>query len=1111
MLKSRRYEVTNSTELKDVMNDMAADIETQIELKQFNKSGLRVHSVDKLTVHYDRYNPTRGGSYIELPDWIKAKKACINIKNEDNRCFKVSVQCGVHNIHLQPHPERMSHYNKLKDDVLDWQHMKYPAGDKDVDRFEENNPGVISVNVYEEMELNGKQAIVLRRRTKVINAKYHVNLLKISDGNGKFHYVYIKDYDKLVGKQTNGNGHKLHHCRYCQHGFKHESTLKKHLERGCLAVEGQSVELPMAGSTIGFSNHTRKFKTPYVMFADFECLTTKTGCYSKPIKANEDDANKPFTKKYQKHTPSGFMILVVDDQRNIVKTAIYRGADCMDVFCKTIREIENELVKTLLINKPIEMTEQDLTDFENATECHICDNAFGTFKADDKCLCKVRDHNHLTGKFRGAAHSCCNIHYNYKDVKIPVFFHNLKNYDAHLIISNAHALGKKKIDVIAQNSEKFISFGYDHLVFKDSFSFLSSSLDKLAKLNKYKEIDGKYVLIDNWMSNFKYSRQNPNVKNDEDLHLATDKGVYPYDYMNCWERFDETQLPPKDEFYSLLSESGITDKDYERACDIWKQFNIENLGQYHDFYLMSDVYLLADVFENFRDMCFDYYGLDPAYYYTLPNFAWDAMLKKTKVKMDQLSDLDMYQMIETGLRGGMCQVSQKHMKANNKYMTNYNEDIITSYIMYLDANNLYGGGMSEKLPYADFQWSDDIRSTEDVLNYENGDYGYFLEVDLHYPEHLHDLHCDYPLAPENTTVSADMVSEFSKGIYSHYHAGKPVKDEGVKKLILSVRDKRKYVVHIRNLKYYLEKGLVMTQVHRCVKFKQTEWLKPWIDFNTEKRKESTNDFHKDLFKLMNNAVFGKTMENVREHVGFELVSNVNRLEKCVNSPTFKNKHFINESLLGIEKIKQVVKLNKPIFAGFAILELSKLHMYNFHYEVLKPKYGDNVKLGYTDTDSFVIHVYTEDVYEDFKQINQHMDFSDYPKDHPNYDPTNKKKLGKFKDEMNGKIITEFIGLKPKMYSFTIDAKHDDPDTALEYKKAKGVPKHKVKRALNFENYRKTLQDNANEKIQFNSIRSYQHQLFSITCNKQGLSNYDNKRYYFNNNESYPHGHYRLNR
>ena len=154
--------------------------------------------------------------------------------------------------------------------------------------------------------------------------------------------------------------------------------------------------------------------------------------------------------------------------------------------------------------------------------------------------------------------------------------------------------------------------------------------------------------------------------------------------------------------------------------------------------------------------------------------------KHTKVKLDHIHDLDMYEMIESGLRGGMCQVSRKHMKANNKYMASYNADLVSSYIMYLDANNLYGGGMSEKLPYADFQWSNDIRSAEDVMNYENGDHGYILEVDLHYPEHLHDSHCDYPLAPENTTVSADMVSEFSKCMCSHYHNGKPgVNDEAV--------------------------------------------------------------------------------------------------------------------------------------------------------------------------------------------------------------------------------------------------------------------------------------------------------------------------------------------
>ena len=241
-------------------------------------------------------------------------------------------------------------------------------------------------------------------------------------------------------------------------------------------------------------------------------------------------------------------------------------------------------------------------------------------------------------------------------------------------------------------------------------------------------------------------------------------------------------------------------------------------------------------------MCLDYYGLDPAHYYTLPNFAWDAMLLKTGIKLEQIHDLEMYEMIEKGLRGGVCQVSQKHITANNKYMKSYNKDDVSSYINYLDANNLYGVAMSQKLPYADLKWSNDIKSTEDILNYDNGEHGFILEVDLEYPCDLHNLHSDYPLAPEKMIVSADMVSIFSKGIYTKYHEGKEVKDEKGEKLILNLMDKKKYVVHIRNLKYDLEKGLKLTCIHRCIKFKQCEWLKTWIDFNTEKRKHATNEF-----------------------------------------------------------------------------------------------------------------------------------------------------------------------------------------------------------------------------------------------------------------------------
>ena len=221
---------------------------------------------------------------------------------------------------------------------------------------------------------------------------------------------------------------------------------------------------------------------------------------------------------------------------------------------------------------------------------------------------------------------------------------------------------------------------------------------------------------------------------------------------------------------------------------------------------------------------------------TLPNFAWDAMLKKTNITLDLVHDQDMYEMIEKGKRGGLCQVSSKYTKANNNYMKDYDNNTISSYLSYLDANNLYGLAMCMKLPYGNLKWCNDIQSTDDVMKYEDNDVGYFLEVDLHYPKHLHDYHKDYPLAPELMSVKENMVSDLSKEIYKCYNDGKTVRDEKTSKLLLTLYDKDKYVIHIRNLKYYLEKGLVLKQVHRCIKLNQSEWLKECIDFNTEKRK-----------------------------------------------------------------------------------------------------------------------------------------------------------------------------------------------------------------------------------------------------------------------------------
>jgi hypothetical protein len=363
-----------------------------------------------------------------------------------------------------------------------------------------------------------------------------------------------------------------------------------------------------------------------------------------------------------------------------------------------------------------------------------------------------------------------------------VFFHNLKNYDGHIIIKALNDIGFENIQIIAQNFEKYISFSFSHLKFLDSFSFLTTSLDTLVK-----------NLAEEGQDKFKYVFEGTTDPNQKQLLLK--KGTYPYDYMTGMNVFEETVLPSQDKFYSKLSESGISDADYLHAKNVWNTFGINNMKEYHDLYLKTDVGLLADVFENFRKIAMRDYGLDPANYYTLPNYSWDCMLKNTGVVLEQITDIDIYQMIEQGLRGGVSVISHRYAKANNKYMNEHDKTKPSSYITYLDANNLYGVAMVQSLPKSGFHFVDVESHKDKVLNAEeDSDNGYIVEVDLEYPEELHDLHNDYPLAPERVAVGNDMLSEYAKTLKDSMN----MKGAIVEKLVPNLNNKYKYVVHYRN-------------------------------------------------------------------------------------------------------------------------------------------------------------------------------------------------------------------------------------------------------------------------------------------------------------------------
>ena len=297
--------------------------------------------------------------------------------------------------------------------------------------------------------------------------------------------------------------------------------------------------------------------------------------------------------------------------------------------------------------------------------------------------------------------------------------------------------------------------------------------------------------------------------------LLLRKGVYLYEYMDNWERFNEILSPKKEAFYSNLNMEDITDTDYKHANKLF-ELKLKNLGEYHDFYVQSDTLLLADVFENFRETCIKVYELDPAHFLTAPGLAGQACLKKTDVELELLTDNDMLLMVEEGIRGGICHTIHRYAKANNKYMKNYDEKEESSYIQYLDPNNLYGWAMSQKLPVSGFKWKKNMsKFTEEFIkNYdEDSDKGYILEVDVKYPKKLHHLHSDLPFSLER------------------------IKIDKCKKLVCNLYNKKKYVFHIRSLKQVLNHGLILKKVYRVIQFNQEAWLKPYIDMNTELRKK----------------------------------------------------------------------------------------------------------------------------------------------------------------------------------------------------------------------------------------------------------------------------------
>ena len=470
------------------------------------------------------------------------------------------------------------------------------------------------------------------------NYESMINLMLITENNRK-HYVAIKSLSRLLSSQNTKHKGKEYFCMNCLQGFKEESSRNEHVGY-CKDNESVRIEMPHKKSEVEYSDGQFQFKVPFIMYADFESIL-------EPISGPGNNPRISTTGDINIHVPSGWCVCSEFAYEEVIDPLkICRGKDCIRKFCNHVIGEARPLYQSFP-EKPMEpLTKKQWKDYKCVSSCHIC---FKPFREGNR---KVRDHCHNSGIYRGAAHSLCNLQYKIPSY-IPVVFHNLSGYDAHMFIKElaSSSSGGVRMGVIAKNKEDYISFsisvevdkyiGKDReerskeieLRFIDSFKFMSSSLDSLV--NNLACRNNKFLGFKDY--------------NESQYKLLIRKGIYPYEYMDDWDKFKER----KEAFYSKLAMAGVSDQDYEHPHRVWSEFGIKDLGEYHDLYLCTEVILLANVFESFRKVCLYNYGLDPAHFYTAPGLAWKACLKKTKIKVELLLDPDMLLMFEQGIRGGI--------------------------------------------------------------------------------------------------------------------------------------------------------------------------------------------------------------------------------------------------------------------------------------------------------------------------------------------------------------------------------------------------------------------------------------------------------------------------
>ena len=765
---------------------------------------------------------------------------------------------------------------------------------------------------------------------------------------------------------------------------------------------------------------------------------------------------------------------LMDREGKVLETKVFHSKHAAECFLEDVLRIGETYLPQLTPGKPMrEMDADERRRVLAADRCYLCSEEFDE---DDKNMSRVLDHDHLTGAFLGVAHNLCNLHRR-EDYSLTCFSHNFSGYDSHYLVKALAHIGKdgvQAIKAIPLNTQKFKTLTLNNRIkFVDSAAFLNASLSDCAETLAKSE--HKFQLLDSICD----------TKEQKELLLR--KGVYPYSFATSVEKLEATtELPPRSAFYNDLTDTAVSEEDYEHAQKVWQSFNVSNMMEYTTLYLRTDTLLLAEVMTELRDSMWQDFELDLTRYLSLPMMAKDIMLKTTGAELELISDQEMSDLIQKNLRGGLSFINKR--KAGQ--LDADGSGGIRS-LLYMDCTNLYGKAMCMPLPIDCFSWMTEAELANfspqrDVS--EDGDIGYFLEVDLEYPEKLHVKHNSFPLAAQSVQLTEQDLSPYS---YSCLEAtsGKKNKKYSTKKLTSTFYPRTRYLCHGLNLKLYLKLGMKLVRIHRGIKFRQQSFIKPYIEMCSQRRKTAPTEAKRNMYKLLCNSLYGKLIEGFEKRMRCKFNRDRETALRNSSHPLYKGTMICDEDLsITFHKLGEV-QMNQSWAVGFSILELSKYWMQKSYYcdivPALKPYGGCSVLMS--DTDSFLLETRLPSADVAVAAIRDIMDTSNYPPEHRLYCKDRAKIPGYFKNEIPKSAIDLFVGLKSKTYAIRCEQ-----GGGIEMK-AKGVPERQ-KHKIPIEQMLNCLSEMQSVNVEYSALRSYDHVNKLVRSSRVAFSSFDDKRY-----------------